>query len=127
MKINKNNFLTKCFFTLCEFLILFYTIYRRIFVIRLPKDLYFFYFDYINYRLIILTMRSLIMCCYLLYKNKELSETFISKIIFKINLFLRYTSFLQIYLNILMIKFLFLRKIFIKISKIYPKSYFYLV
>lgn len=89
--INMNKFFNALFYIFLGLLIIFYTIYRRILVIRLPKELYFCQNDVINYNLIILVLVSILICSYLLYKNIlillkiNIPETFLSTLSLKIN------------------------------------------
>lgn len=87
MKI-KNNLIQILF----AILLISFCIYNRLFVIRLPKYLWFYTNEYLNFNLIILVILSILLALLMLYKNifinnKTSSNLFLS-IIYKITNFI---------------------------------------
>ena len=72
-------------------IIIIYTLYRRVFLIRLPKDLYLITIYGVNISLAILVVVSIFVMLYLLYHNikllleKESQENIFSSILLKLN------------------------------------------
>lgn len=80
------------FHVILGFSIVFYTFYRRVIFIRLPKDLYFWQDDQFNYNLLLFALIGFSLCTYIFYKSIKLffdkgsSTTWINRILYKINL-----------------------------------------
>lgn len=83
--------LTFIFNIIIGLIIISYILYRRVWLIRLPKDLYFIKEEYINYNLLILVLFGILLSSYMIYKNilllfnKKSSDNIITKLFLKIS------------------------------------------
>ena len=86
----KDNLFLMFYITLGSFII-FYTIYRRVILIRIPRNLFFINNHIIDYGKFIFISLSFLICLYIVYvnlsilKKKEFKEKYFSKIFSKLN------------------------------------------